>query len=432
MGVGVYTNDFNGTGGTFLISDPRQDGDDEGMFVYDDILDVLHNASASLGITSYDTSANYRQGASFDKEFQGVAEGPVHGIGVRGWEDDYVIGVGAKQYGEWNDMLANRDSYAIQIIERTGRSPEAFGKLCDELSENILTYMRLSLQEEGYECRFRTSGYTTGKYELLDDGEAEIERLGEVIRNQLVEVQASPKEAFNAQAEDERAQTMRTVFNMPAGERWEIEKSLAIIVPLYNHEGQSVMWVNPIDGEFVGGTPASIDLVKIMEDVPNQDGLSSIPRDGRTEAWYVSRQKEGSAGMPNMKAMIVSADEYAKAVDEDLVVKYDNFASKAHNIMEQGRLLMSGYDVKNADDLREKCVEIINDIGSLNDKTHSAYRDVAKATISLLAEKEDPGASADNLSKLITAAEVAMVESDIEITVGKRQTALANNPYVDR
>jgi hypothetical protein len=328
MGVGVYSNDFQGTGGTFIVSGPLNDDQDENQLFYEDMLQVLYNAGRDLGIVRDLEGEEPKYRASFDTDFVGVMEAPKHGVGVRSWEHDFIVGVGARERGEWQDMLANRDSYATQIIEMTGRSPEAFEKLCSELSDNLLTYMRLSLQEAGLECRFRTSGYTTQEYPLEKDGESMMVDLIPVIQEQIRLLDAPIHHGLREQSEEERAQTMKAIFDMPAGDRWTIEKSLGVAVPLYLHKKPEIMWVDPIEARYIGTSPliwegTDVDLAKIMADAPQEGGVSAIPRNEATEPWFQFRQALGSPANPNMLMLITSADEYSDAVGEDLIIQYD-------------------------------------------------------------------------------------------------------------
>jgi hypothetical protein len=183
------------------------------------------------------------------------------------------------------------------------------------------------MQAEGFECRFKTSGYTTGLYDVPSDIKEQIEALKTALVAQLAELQKDPLDAFKSQDSEERKELIRAIKDsVTPHERSIYERSFSVELPIYSHVSNSVLWIDPFKNEFVAASPAKdsasgVDLADVMRDEPSEDGISAIPRDERTEAWFAHRTKRGSPVNRQKMVLVATAEEFATAVNEDLTIR---------------------------------------------------------------------------------------------------------------
>lgn len=182
MGVGVFEDNFGGTGGTFIVSPPLVSEDDyraalaaanlewdmgfeafaeaEASNSFDFLCEVLLDAAKSVG----GRGARGRESAGFCRDFLAVARGRDWEVGVRSWQHDFIVGFGPSQ--EVHTYLADPEWYEREIRDGWALSRSRF---CDSRRARIAAvgeYARLACQLAGLECRFRASGYTSGKYSV--------------------------------------------------------------------------------------------------------------------------------------------------------------------------------------------------------------------------------------------------------------------------
>lgn len=236
MGVGVFSSDFKGTGGTFLVDglvggedeyrayvlenlpasvmpfeewkasvaeDPEASEDeykdylfevpseeavdfetwqtDQNMSLTSDIEAILATAARELGMTVSTARGGRYERADFDGDFVLVGGDQYVQIGWRSWQHDYVVGVGAdSQVFGW---VSEPSAHSGEIIDRFGLTKDAFVGIYASLAEHVEEYVRLSLMQAGQDCRFKTSGYTASSYEAPTEGfEAALEALRDSIK----------------------------------------------------------------------------------------------------------------------------------------------------------------------------------------------------------------------------------------------------------
>lgn len=379
MGVGVYSDDFNKTGGTFLV-DGLLEGDQDD---YDDfnlrMIEVVEQAGRDLDLGVARRKHFDADRASFDSEFVSILEGRYHEVGWRAWEHDFVIGVGAMQRNDWQDKLRDPEAFTQDVIVDTGRSPQALARLAESFSDNLLTYVRLNLQSEGFECRYRTSGYTTSAYETPANIDAELAKLRDVLIAQDKELHKDPIEAFKAQDKQERVETIEAYTeSLNDQEREWLARSMYVNVPIYNHLENHVMWYNPATQEFTGSSAAfeeasGVDLRAIMADEPQEAGLSAIPRDERTEAWFQYRAERGSPVRHDLMILVASADEYAAGSKMDFEIEYDVAGAEVERLLDRGDNLLAGANVHVAS-LAAECTQMLEGLQGLNSVQANAFR----------------------------------------------------------
>ena len=190
MGYGVYSHDYKGAGSTFGVSVDHQSYDDyceaqkaEGIsrddpdFLSSDtfyqdqsdddvatIESVLKRTAEAFNLQVVD-SRQYRA-EPWQDNLCIYAVGHGLTLGWRSWQHDYVIGAHANEkFG--NDF----EAYQNEITRDTYRAASSIKEAFDKQVELMLEYVRLSLSEEGMECRYKTGGYTSAAYETLDEAE---------------------------------------------------------------------------------------------------------------------------------------------------------------------------------------------------------------------------------------------------------------------
>lgn len=200
MGVGVFHSTFQDRGGTFLISGPLgtdedyesyrkeciadgdepMDRDDWAQQEYDDENEFLLDSVMTAGV-GLDFQASPRKGfrsenAPFDREFSQIVEDDFVSISWRSWQHDFVIGVGPTNRAA--EILDMDDSDASEDIKN---ALAAFKTDYEALVDASLEAMRIDAMQNGFECRYRTSGYTTSAYSPVENVKERYTELGATI-----------------------------------------------------------------------------------------------------------------------------------------------------------------------------------------------------------------------------------------------------------
>lgn len=191
MGVGVYSNNFDETGGTFLVDGPdcTDDAYDAAMEDVDadervdletwmDDQQSDHSSMIDDAVSEALRSVGIELGANSDRDFEN--EFKVHTrdkgfvIGLRGWEHDTVVGVWQdEEYGEYQGHV-NGD--VVEMALRDGVLPSVMCQRRRQIADDLLELIRLEIQECGVDCRYKTSGWTSSQYPRLDEASLEARR----------------------------------------------------------------------------------------------------------------------------------------------------------------------------------------------------------------------------------------------------------------
>lgn len=335
MGVGVYSSDFNGSGGTFLVSGPLASQEDyeefranqlesgeDSDFVMDysdwsqdqyndfnqELIVTLERAGQALGLSveprkpgSYGLVS-----AEFDREFTRIMECPFLEVGWRSWEHDFVIGVGGS--GNWPDWMGSPDAYADEIIQETGRPAGTAAELYGKLAKNVQEYMKLSLLESGMECRYRTSGYTTGSYAVPDDIAAQKELIKGEITQGLQTLAMPREEALATASKEDRIEVARHL----AGENF-VDIRPKVIAFDADEQAAVLYDLRDLDeAEAVIALPQ--EVLDSLKSLGYSKGLNAFPRNSDTENFLATLQRKRDT------RLILTADEVAAATAEDCVV----------------------------------------------------------------------------------------------------------------
>lgn len=220
MGVGVFSDDFDGTGGTFIVNmpytseeefrslqesgevDAETDFETFSKAEYDDenlmLIEAIERVGGDLGLdvckrkNEWHFHPEYATSKNLDDDFFTVINDSLVAIGWRSWETDLIVGIGApkSEYGR----ITEKD-YEDSVKE-FGVPPEKVAKIYNEMKDALFKFTLNRLLSEGFECSFRTSGYTSSRYKMeecdMDDLAATVKQL----HAQLSAMHSSPDTTF--------------------------------------------------------------------------------------------------------------------------------------------------------------------------------------------------------------------------------------------
>ncbi|KAF1703000.1 hypothetical protein [Pseudoxanthomonas kaohsiungensis] len=359
MGYGVYSDTFNGTGGTFLVSGTlctdedyqayvadfdTSDGDTpmnyetwchvEAQDEYSNLLEAIRQAGEDLGLEV--NREDFRDArAGFDSEFRSLIEaGPVQ-LGLRGWQHDYVVGAGAvkdsRGYDSPNDMVAEPDSY-VQDQLKEGRVASEYAERAKRLSEDLQAYVRLELQENGFECRYRTSGYTSDRYTPPDNAAALRIELQDRIKADAAYFNLSAEVAWTQllSTEDGRKRAAKAVLSLLDDD--ENYGETKVWVPVYYPEQKNVAFFDafelsrfPEDAICYLNADMPEEMLATFD--PKEDWDEStiyhIPRNKHTATWFAEQQARLDSARRDNSVAILSADEFKSAIGVDIPKRLD-------------------------------------------------------------------------------------------------------------
>lgn len=350
---------------------------------YDDfneqMIDTLEEAGAELGMTVENRRGFNADRATFDTEFVGILGSRIIGVGWCSWEQDFVIGAGATKNNDWQDYLGDPESFTDEILRETGLSPAVFSERYEGVVNAIQEYMRIALLENKIECRFRTSGYTTGTYPAPERPEAEKARLKEVIVAGLATLELSPGDALEGALPADRASMIKALSEGAGADDYQL------VAPVFNHLQGAIHWVNPADGEVhasssaqEGLTGSGVNMAELMRDADQTEGFSPIPRNEQTEAWFQYRQRVTNIALQDLLLVAVSAEEFATVTGQAFSIRYDNDSFKANveAALILGFQITVGVscDAAKKSELQETCKGLCAQLQGLSDPRTRALR----------------------------------------------------------
>lgn len=303
---------------------------------YDDfnesLLYIVTQAGQELGLNVDNRNGFSSSRASFDSEFSGLLSDPnknMFAVGWRSWEHDFVIGVGAsadetsRNYS-WQDILSTPDTLASEIINAIGRSPKEFTEAYQKTIDAISLYIRISLMESKIECRFRTSGYTSGSYTLPD--EAEIAGFKDALLKTVQQWHGHINLDRNHWLEKSSPEVRQEMLSAIES-NIDCHEELKIHVPVFCHESGTVYWINALDSLVVGTSADTANLASIQQSAKKFSGYSIIPRNESTEDWFRTYQAKANSSYRNYGdslTLIASAEEYFAATKNEFSFKHDS------------------------------------------------------------------------------------------------------------
>jgi hypothetical protein len=368
MGVGVYSSNFNGSGGTFVVDgivggedeyrkyvlenipadvltleqwrtdiadDPDADEDDYKDYLYElaeeDSLDLntwqqdqddafvedfehtILSAARELGMSGEGSRDGRYDRARFDTDFVSMATGRYIDIGWRSWEHDMIVGIaGSSMTHEW---ACDPEVFAGEILDNTGLSSSRFSQIYGGLSEAVQAYVRLSLMRDGKECSYKTSGYTTSVYEAPEEG---FDAALEALRGKIRELQKSIPESFHdgivTASQCEREEIVHAVAS------GGVNFDTPIVLPLYDPEqGKMVLYSNDRK-RFITTEELPSGFIDAVQDMiaasGNSDDFIALPlSDDLSEAWSDLQSQHPDH-------FIVSMDEWIGVVGGDPAIEW--------------------------------------------------------------------------------------------------------------
>ncbi len=368
MGVGVYSSNFNGSGGTFVVDglvggedeyrkyvlenvpadalsldqwrievaeDPDADEDEYKDYLYElaaedsldletwqrdqdealveDFEETIATAAREIGMSVEGSRNGSYDRARFDTDFVSMATGRYIDIGWRSWEHDLIVGVaGSVMTHEW---AGDPEVFAGEIFDSTGLSSGRFSQIHGELSEAVQTYVRLSLMRDGKECSYKTSGYTTSVYTAPEEGyEAALEALRGRIRELERSIPKTFHDGVSLASQEEREDIVHALVSR------DVNSDTPIVIPLYDPEqGQMVLYSNDRK-RFVTTTELPAGFAEAMQSAiaanDGSDDFLEVPRnEGVIEAWSELQAR-------NPDHFIVSMVEWINVVGGDPAIEW--------------------------------------------------------------------------------------------------------------
>lgn len=304
------------------------------------MIETVAQAGEDLGMAVQTTGISHLTRSDVDSDFVGIADSRILAIGWRSWETDFVIGVGAKKSHDWQNYLSEPENYKKEMMLETGRNPTDFAAQCHATAENISHYIRLCLQENGLECRYKTSGYTSAPYPVPEATEAIKLTLKNDITAALAAFEVEPNVALATLSSAERLHFIKTVCELDEEDDYRLK------TPIFNHDTQSVLWVDPLTQEIFASSSAieekiGFDMAACMQGAEQVNALSPIPRNEQTQAWFEYRQNKGNdARYP--KYLVASAQEYTAATGQAFAVQFNLLESQIQGALIEGFNLAGG------------------------------------------------------------------------------------------
>ena len=342
MGVGVYESDFQGLGHTFGVSGPLLVEDDYEQFLkesgadlesvpsfeswsqdqYDqaneELVGAVENACRELGFSIENRQAFRAARAGFDSDFVAIADDGVVAVGWRSWESDFVVGIGPTKAAD--EKLGYDAAYAVREL---GRDPETFRTEYESQASAVEEFVRLSLLKVGLNCRYKTSGYTSAAYVLTDAADARLAELKAEIVAGTAKLTASPSEALALIDASERQKIVKTA----------VDERMVVVFPVAEIKGdQHRLHLHVVSDDYADGyaVVASMEAPKELYGYfrGQDDGVTAVPRDSRTEGWFASYQTS-----IRRADLVASADEIVAAIGEAVTVRIYDGSDNSVDVM---------------------------------------------------------------------------------------------------
>jgi len=288
------------------------------------MIEVIEESGRALGLGVVERQGFDSEYAGFDAEFTGILSDGLVEVGWRSWETDFVVGVCAGP--DVKEYVSNPSTYAGEILLNYRRAPKLFLEDQAALVSSVEEYVRLSLMRSGMDARYKTSGYTAASYAMPDDVDARLSKLASAIKH-MRERLGEQGQRILANEPLERAKLIEAVAALHHDNE---ESGIALCVPYFIPSESAIQYMDPLTHEPVSTATPTPELIEHCRKlVPVASDLVLIPRegDGSIEAWYRTEQARmmnfDVANNASRYRVIVSADEFVDAADDDLVIEYE-------------------------------------------------------------------------------------------------------------
>ena len=339
MGIGVYRDDFHGSGKTINVDNKLTDDAEYDAYVKEQeesgdhvldreewdqdqynecneaVLNVAEQVCEDLGMSSDRKGQFDGSRLSFDREFTGIASGDVFAVGWRSWGDDFVLAVGPGR--NFEDRIQSTEAYAAEIVREHGMPPAdlkaAYVKTLGEFEE----LMRLNLLKAGLQTAKPTSGYTQSRDEKPDDIDARMEALEATVKAGIETLEMPAESRIGGLDAAGRAALAKAILEIPEDEAEDLP---AVLVATYAGGGGACLW-QPGTGDEPGlmaSATVPAEMRAHMDTLPAvEEGIAPIPLTPETEAWFASRNARSRG-----RQVVVSAEQWAEIKGEDCVVSW--------------------------------------------------------------------------------------------------------------
>lgn len=314
MGVGVYSSNFEGTGDTFIVSGPLLESQEDHDSFVEDLEEALHDIGADLGLGIVPTSPQC-EWARFDRDraFVLLSEGKFVDIGYRSWETDYIVGVAGAS--GWHRYMADPGGECEEIFSNTGRTPEHCKAIYDQLAGAVCDYVRLRLMHDGFECRYKTSGYTSSAYQAPEDVSPQLSALKQTVIDCATALQTHPALVLN-QA-DTATRKGLTSFIEELGPH----SAAYIAVPFYDSKRDSILFINPLAEEATAGCMVPENIRPLVVGLCSDNArFAPLPDAPELKTWFKERvERSFSISDRPPYALYMAAAEYERLSSEQIV-----------------------------------------------------------------------------------------------------------------
>jgi hypothetical protein len=216
--------------------------------------------------------------------------------------------------------MANRllDGDPQETIEETGRAPETLRATYDSAIYQIMELLRLRLMESGFDCRFKTSGYTTDAYAKPPKPKVAAKKLLKDLNDTKTWFDASPADALLTSTAAERIELAKSYNENAKGHTPTRNDRVHLTIPIYDPKSNTMLGFSPYEAGPLSVSSVPKGMESWLRSLTNRKDLVAVPRTKKSEAWFQERQKLMTSN--DRFVIVVDADEFANATGEDCVL----------------------------------------------------------------------------------------------------------------
>lgn len=361
MGVGVYQDDYNGTGRSLLIDGPLEEYPLESPDLTDDILDAVEAVRVRVGLETPAPGDRFNA----DTDMRLLADGRFE-IGLRGCEHDYVLGFAPnahlrelledvqdfnedevrRRYGAdglWHRLFQWGNAAEILVDEFGLPAPE-MERLCADIIGKLHLLTLWELQAAGFECRYPTSSWTSSAYVNPFDHEpefrqSEMERIAAEVKADMARLDAPAIENLKSLSPEQRVEILKMTDRSRLSEYKADLQKIHVLVPYAvktKVDGRIVRQINLYDltkaAPLCSTTvPESLKgpLEALLGD-SEDDEYQPLPDTPEwAEWWDQHRAKE----MPRMfLGIIASAQDIAAVWKDDIILHFEDLGGEPFEV----------------------------------------------------------------------------------------------------
>ena len=344
MGVGVYRDDFNGTGRSVNVDAPLTEDKDYKAYVKEEkkagetprsrdewdqdqynqanetMIDVVESTCQEVGLYSVRNGTYGGRRPDFSDEFTGIADGDAFSVGWRSWEIDFVVAIGPSSgLAEVAEAIPGMEA---ETVIGHGMAPKVFKAAYDKTLGEFEQLIRYALLRAGLETARPTSSYTQSRDEAPKDIEERIEALTASVKAGIARLTRPAEKAMAEASAEERVEMARAILDANPD---DLEGLPQVLVATYIEGGSASLWQPDVqEGGLLVSATMPGELRGYMDTLPKAgDGIAAIPLNAETEAWFSARQAKSRG-----RHVVISAEQYAEITGRDCVVHWRDDETK--------------------------------------------------------------------------------------------------------